>query len=130
MHESISRIAGLAALALLGACAQQPMPEDAPVPQARPQAAGSAAGWRTEPVIYNGRRYAVAFRRVGARERLVKISAPGRRLGSTKGDGRVVAQIATSAVHHFTCRDGQAARVKPGSLRARGGAWTLVVICR
>ncbi len=119
-------------VALLAACAQQPPITEKEVGKQASRAVKPAASgaWHSEPVIYNGRRYAVAFRRAGPHERLVRISAPGRKLGATKGDGRVVAQIATSAVHHFSCRDSQKARVKPGSLRPQGGTWKLVVICR
>jgi len=86
--------------------------------------------WRSEPVIYNGRRYTVSFRKTGHNARVVKVGAPGRKLGTSAGDRRIVAQIATSAIRHFTCRDGQKAHVRPGSLRAQGEQWLMRVDCR
>jgi hypothetical protein len=72
----------------------------------------------------------VAFRALDNGARLVKVSAPGRRLGGTAGDERIVEQIAVSTVRHFTCRDGEQARVRSGSARMRDGVWHMVIMCR
>ncbi len=111
----------------LAACAA---PQHAPSPLSDATRATSAqgGGWRSEPVIYNGRRYAVSFRNAGANARQVRVAAPGRRLGATRGDGRIVSQIASSTVAHFTCRSGKA-RLRPGSLKPRDGRWHMLVDC-
>ena len=111
---------------LLAACAaeqQQPVLTNAP---AKKQA--HATGWRTEPIIYNGRRYAVSFRNTGGSSRQVKVAAPGRKLGATRGDGRVVEQVASSTVAHFTCKSGKA-RVRAGSMKPVDGSWRMIVDC-
>ena len=110
-----------AATMLLAACAGTPMPEQtAPAPR-------QAAGWRAEPVIYNGRRYRVAFRRRADGQFDVRISAPGRRLGHTAGDGRIMRAVAEAAVHHFHCRSSQTARLR--DLRPENGRWLMVASC-
>ncbi len=70
------------------------------------------------------------MRQTGRNARLARVSAPGRRLGATRGDARIVAQVAASTVQHFTCRDGQKAHVRPGSLQPRNGHWLMLVDCR
>ena len=106
---------------LLAGCAGAPAPTEAPVD------AQANGGGRTEPVIYNGRRYRVAFRQVAARRFLVRISAPGRRLGATEGDRRIIRAVAEAAVHHFHCRSSQKARLR--DLRPDNGRWLMVAIC-
>ncbi len=127
-----SLYARCALCAMLGvgtaACATQPasMPDGASGTDVKESRGGG--GWRTEPVIFNGRRYAVSFRNSGSRTRQVKVSAPGRKLGVTRGDGKVVAQIASSTVAHFTCKSGKA-RVRAGTARPTNGHWRMLVDC-
>ncbi len=123
-------LAGMACAVLLAGCARREELPPPPVAKKARPASTHATGWRTEPVIYNGRRYAVSFRQTGRHTRLVKVSAPGRKLGATKGDGRIIAEVATSTVHHYTCRDSQRASLRPGSLRPRNGQWRMTVVCR
>ncbi len=111
----------MAAATLLTGCATVPGPREA--------AANAAAerGWRTEPVIYNGRRYQVAFRRRAGGTFAVRISAPGRRLGATAGDGRIMRAVAEAAVHHFHCRSSQKARLR--NPRPENGRWLMEASC-
>ncbi len=83
---------------------------------------------RRERVNYNGRYYDVSMRhRAGGH--LVRIAAPGRKLGGTAGDRRIVEQIAISTVGYFACREGGRARVVPGSQRHGAGRWEMMVRC-
>ena len=111
-----------AAAMLLSACAAS-----LGVTERGPAMAPGAQDWRTEPVIYNGRRYQVAFRQRGAGHFDVRISAPGRRLGHTAGDGRIVRAVAAAAVHHFRCRSSQQARLH--DVRAENGRWVMKASC-
>ena len=107
---------------LLAACTSTtavPAPE---VPAPR-----KVAGWRTEPVIYNGRRYRVAFRKREDGQFDVRISAPGRQLGHSAGDGRIMRAVAEAAVHHFHCRSSQTARLH--DVRPENGRWLMVASC-
>ena len=111
-----------AAAMLLAACAGAPtMPERAAPITAETQA------WRAEPVIYNGRRYRVAFRKRADGRYDVRISAPGRRLGHTAGDGRIMRAVAEAAVHHFHCRSSQEVRLR--NLRPEKGRWLMEASC-
>ena len=83
---------------------------------------------RRERVNYNGRYYDVSMQRRGGGH-LVRVSAPGRRLGATAGDRRIVEQIAASTVNYFACREGGRAKVLPGSQRHVAGRWEMVVRC-
>ena len=129
-------VGAMLAAGLLAGCAEQGRqgmePRNVPLPKARRSVAKGAdtEQWRTEPVIFNGRRYTVSFRKTGRNTRLAKVRAPGRRLGTSRGDGRIVAEVAASTVHHFTCRDSQRAGVLPGSLRPAHGAWLMTITCR
>ena len=107
---------------LLAACARAPAISE----QAAPITA-KTAGWRTEPVIYNGRHYRVAFRKRADGRYDVRISAPGRRLGHTPGDGRIMRAVAEAAVHHFHCRSSETARLR--NLRPENGRWLMEASC-
>ncbi len=85
-------------------------------------------GWRTEPVVFNGKRYDVAWRRTVPGSFVVRISAPGRRLGSTKEDERIMREVAGAAIRHFNCKSSQRARVT--LMRAVRGRWEMLVRCR
>ncbi len=95
-------------------------------------APGGAAvsGTRTEPVNYNGRMYRVTFRqKSGPGHYEVVVAAPGRKLGGTDGDRKIVEQIAASTVRHFNCRDGHRARIVPGTQRHENGRWVMQAKC-
>ena len=92
-----------------------------------PDAFRQKQGWRTEPVVFNGKRYNVAWRQTVAGTYVVRISAPGRRLGATKGDERIMREVAGAAIRHFNCKSSQRARV--GLTRAVRGRWELIVRC-
>ncbi|HHN66443.1 MAG TPA: hypothetical protein ENK15_00180 [Thermopetrobacter sp.] len=109
---------------IVAACAQGGGPEKAPRLEAGPVKAAAA---RREPVIYNGRRYVVTFRKAGEGW-LTTVAAPGRALGGTEGDRRIVEQIARSTVRHYTCRDGQKGRVR-GPARHHDGVWRMTIRC-
>ncbi len=87
-------------------------------------------GARTEPVNYNGRMYRVTFRqKSGPGHYEVTVAAPGRKLGGTAGDRRIVEQIAASTVRHFNCRDGHRAHIVPGSQKHGKGRWIMQAKC-
>jgi hypothetical protein len=85
----------------------------------------------TEPLYYNGKTYQVRMQhRVSDGIFLVNVSAPGRRLGTTPGDGEIVSEVGRNAVNHFACPDSQRARVQPGSARpAANQGWDMRVKC-
>ena len=90
----------------------------------------SVSGKRTEPVNYNGRMYRVTFRqKSGPGHYEVTVAAPGRKLGGTDGDRRIVEQIAASTVRHFNCRDGHRAHIVPGTQKHEKGRWIMQAKC-
>ena len=137
-----SRITWGLLLAVVLAGCETTEPEGSATPEssaaARPEKVARAARanrlpepkWRTEPVIFNGRRYALAFRPAGKGRHVVRLSAPGRKLGGGKGDAKVVRELATASMHHFTCRDSQKAHIEKGTLRHANGKWLMTVRCR
>lgn len=90
----------------------------------------SSGQTHVEPVVYNGRRYNVAFRFQAAQNLYdVRISAAGRKLQGRAGDRKVVEQLATSAVRHFACPSGLKGQIVPGSQVHDGQAWKLKARC-
>jgi hypothetical protein len=120
--------ATVAALLLTGCQKQQMAAPDIVVEAPAPGKADRAGRWRTEPVIFNGRRYALSWRKTPGDAYEARISAPGRRLGATKGDRRVIREVASAAMHHFNCHSRQRARVS--ALRPVNGRWEMIVRCR
>lgn len=83
-----------------------------------------------ETVRYNGRDYRVSMRRLPASDIFaLRVAAPGRALGGTPGDLRIVSQIALSTLRHFACADGRRARPLPDTARHEKGTWTLKARC-
>jgi hypothetical protein len=121
-------LAVLGASAMLSACAAE-KPRLATVnTNPSPYASGKI---HTEPLYYNGKTYQVRMQhRVSDGVFLVNVSAPGRRLGTTSGDGQIVSEVGRNAVNHFACPDSQRARVQPGSARpAANQGWDMRVTC-
>ncbi len=125
MKFHLPAMAVMAVLAMLGGCA------DAGKQKIETSPGGAAvSGSRTEPVNYNGRMYRVTFRqKSGPGHYEVTVAAPGRKLGGTDGDRRIVEQIAVSTVRHFNCRDGHHARIVPGSQKHEKGRWIMQAKC-
>ncbi len=117
----------LAAVAATSAgCAKK---DAAPAVGAAPGGA-KVSGVRTEPVNYNGRMYRVSFRQKdGPGHYVVTVAAPGRKLGGTDGDRKIVERIAMSTVRHFNCRDGHKARIVPGTQKHANGRWIMQARC-
>jgi len=112
-------------MAILGACAGAGNEAIRTAP-----GGATVSGTRTEPVNYNGRMYRVSFRqKSGPGHYEVVIAAPGRKLGGTDGDRRIVEQIAASTVRHFNCRDGHRARIVPGTQKHEKGRWIMQAKC-
>ena len=93
-----------------------------------PYASGKA---HVEPLFYNGKTYQVRMQHVLAEQVFhVNVSAPGRTLGNTPGDERIVSEVGRNAVNHFACPDGQRARLDPGSAKpAVNAGWDMRVRC-
>lgn len=93
-----------------------------------PYASGKA---HVEPLFYNGKTYQVRMQHVVAEQVFhVNVSAPGRTLGNTPGDERIVSEVGRNAVNHFACPDGQRARLDPGSAKpAVNAGWDMRVRC-
>jgi hypothetical protein len=103
---------------LLAACAKQPSKID--IADAPPPAAA-----RSEPVLYNGRNYLMAYT-VSDRVFDVKVSGVTRPMKA--GEKQDALNIATSSVRYFGCRDKQTARIL-GAPRFDGGTWRLQARC-
>ena len=119
----------LAACLLAGACAAEKPRLAVPVnTNPSPYASGKI---HTEPLFYNGRTYQVRMQHVVAEQVFsVNVSAPGRTLGNTSGDQRIVSEVGRNAVNHFACPDGQRAQVEPGSEKpAVNAGWDMRVRC-
>ena len=125
-HTYVIPLAAAMALALAGC--REGAPASGIVLEAPPPEAARPTGWRTEPVIFNGHRYLLRWRRTPGDAYEARISAPGRRLGATEGDERVVREVAAAAMHHFNCRSREQARVS--ALRPVNGRWEMLVRCR
>ncbi len=85
----------------------------------------------TEPVFYNDKHYAVTFRyNAGLNAYDVTVAGKGgRRLGDKPGDRAIVEQIASSALTHFACPNGQKSAVVPGTTSHAGGRWAMQTRC-
>ena len=121
----IATVAAMAALALAGC--KETVQAPGLVLEAPPPGKTRAAPWREEPVIYNGRRYLLRWRKTPGDAFEARIAAPGRRLGTTKGDERIIREVAGAAMHHFNCRSSERARVS--ALRPVNGRWEMLVRC-
>ncbi len=120
-----------AGLALTLAACARPAPTP-PVKVTRAAHSGPYADGRVhvETVRYNGRDYRVSIRRLPASEIFaLKVAAPGRALGGTRGDLRIVQQIALSTLRHYACRSGHRAEAIPDSARHAKGAWQMKARC-
>ncbi len=118
--------AAAVALVLCG-CARTPTPT---VHEAAASAGPYADGRQhRERVRYNGRDYDVVIRHEGAGIFQLVVSAPGRRLGETAGDGHIVEAIALSTLRHFACRSGARAVTIPASLKPEAGRWHMQGRC-
>ena len=86
---------------------------------------------QTQPVIYNGKPYNVAFTYRSAQNLYdVKVSGKGgRALGDGDGNRKIVEQIGSSTVRHYACRDSQKGKIVPGSGRHTGKAWQMQARC-
>jgi hypothetical protein len=87
--------------------------------------AAPAAAARSEPVLYNGRNYLMAYT-VSNRVFDVKVSGVTRPMKG--GDKQDALNITTSSVRYFGCRDKQTARIL-GAPRFDGGTWRLQARC-
>lgn len=120
-------IAGMAVAVLAGCAAERPKLVVANT-NPSPYASGNI---HTEPLFYNGKTYQVRMQHVVAEQVFnVNVSAPGRLLGKTAGDERIVSEVGRNAVRHFACSDSQRAQVEPGSARpAVNAGWDMRVRC-
>lgn len=114
-------------LALAGCRNQEAAAPDIVLKAPPPERADRPGRWRTEPVIYNGRRYALSWRKTPGDAFEARIAAPGRKLGATKGDARIIREVAGAAMHHFNCKSSERARVS--ALRPVNGRWEMLVRC-
>jgi hypothetical protein len=128
MRQFTNKVAVILAGGLVVACAAE-KPRIVPVnTNPSPYASGAI---HTEPLYYNGRTYQVRMQHIAADEvYLVNVSAPGRRLGNSEGDIRIVSEVGRNAVNHFACPDKHKARLEPGSAKAAANAgWDMRVRC-
>ncbi len=112
---------------LVSACAAEKpklaVVNDNPSPYAQGQT-------HTEPLYYNGRTYRVQFRHIIEQKVFdVNVSVPGRQLGSTSGDARIVTEVGRNAVNHFACRSSQKAQIVPDSPAPANGGWNMQAKC-
>ena len=92
-----------------------------------PYAQGQA---HTEPLFYNGRTYQVQFRHIVAEQVFdVNVSAPGRSLGKTPADSRIVSEVGRNAINHFACKDDQKAQIVDGSVQPGTVGWKMRAQC-
>ncbi len=121
-------VLALGGLLAVACAAEKPRIVAVNTPKASPYASGAI---HTEPLYYNGRTYQVRMQHVAAdKVYLVNVSAPGRRLGSTEGDIRIVSEVGRNAVNHFACPDKHKARLEPGSAKVAANAgWDMRVRC-
>lgn len=84
----------------------------------------------SEPVIYNGQRFKVTFQYKGERSGYdVWISRRGRALSGAGGDKEKALHVATSALSHYACPQGQKAKPVDDTSAFAGGTWRLMARC-
>ena len=112
------------ALALAGGCGKQ---SDVRVVSS-PYSSGET---HTEPVVFNGRPYTVAFAFKASDDAydVTVAGKNGRPLGGQEGDRKIVEQIASSTVRHFACPDSKKGRIVPGSTKHVGDKWQMRARC-
>lgn len=115
------------AIALSGCAAEKPKVGAVVNDNPSPYAQGKT---HSEPLYYNGRTYRVQFRHVVEQKVFeVNVSAPGRKLGATAEDKRIVSEVGRNAVNHFACKDSQKAKVLDGSAAPEGQGWKMRARC-
>ncbi len=125
-RRMLSAMFGLTVLAI-SACASEKPKLVAINTNPSPYAQGQA---HTEPLYYNGRTYQVQFRHIVAEQVFdVNVSAPGRSLGKTPADSRIVSEVGRNAINHFTCKDGQKAQIVDGSVQPGTVGWKMRARC-
>lgn len=84
----------------------------------------------SEPVMFNGERYQVTFRYLGRLNGYhVAVKRRGRRLRASDKDRADALQVATSALTHYACPQGQKARPADGTLSYAERTWRLAARC-
>ena len=116
-------IAAIALLTMLGACSRPK-----PVIVNSPYGSGTT---HSEPVFYNGKHYKLSFKYIAVKNLydVSIIGKGGRKLGSKPGDAKIVGEVVSSAIRHFTCATGQKAHILPGSQRNLNGRWHMYARC-
>ncbi len=111
------------ALLALGAC-EAGRPDGGAVANA---ASGSSY---TEPVIYNGMRYAMTFQFKAAQGAYdVQITRRGRRLTDSDADRATALSVVASALSHYACPRGRKAKLLEGTPAHGGGVWRMLAKC-
>ena len=100
LHMKKCLFVAFAAL-MLNACSQEPT--GVRVTQEAPPAAAIVVKPRTEPVFYNGKTYQVSLSPAGNGAAQISIA------GMNENQKKDASGLATSALHHFTCKDSQKA---------------------
>jgi len=85
----------------------------------------------SEPVFYNGKHYKLRFKyQAHLNTYAVNVAGSGgRRLGGKPGDQKIVSDMVSSALRHFTCAQGQKAFVLPGTAQHANGSWNMQARC-
>ncbi len=99
---------------LLTACSQEPA--GVRITQEAPPAAAITVKPKSEPIFYNGKTYQVSVAPAG--NGAAQISIAGMSANQTKD----ASGLATSALHHFTCKDSQKA-VLQAPPKFEGAIW-------
>ena len=111
----------VAACLLLAACSQDP--SGIRLIQEKQTEANAAINAKTEPVFYNGKTYQVSLAPVGDGHTSVRIADMGPR------QVKEATALATSALHHFACKDSQKAELAaPPAFEGTG--WSASGTCR
>ncbi len=84
----------------------------------------------TEPVEFNGQRYAVTFEYSDALSGYdIQVNRRSKPLTGGDGDRGNSIQVATSAITHFACASGQKARIVDGTAAFGAPTWRLQAKC-
>jgi len=111
----------LVAMLLLAACSQ---PKDVQITRSSQQVQTAS---RSEPIFYNGKHYNLRYSYSDA-DKVFDMKVTGTTSAMKAGDQKDAVAIATSALGHFACPDGQRGKLS-NTPKFAGGAWTMQARC-